>query len=88
MTATRCPDRLALGMFNVFVLPPNRIRGSGRGAWAPPHLGCRPGDDAGAAMPPFSVKDDAGLRKELLAAMSDRGVSISLGDGFLVLSAT
>ena len=34
--------------------------------------------------PPFSLKD-AALRKELLAAMNDRGVSISLGDGFLVL---
>jgi len=34
--------------------------------------------------PPFSLKDEA-LRKELLAAMNDRGVSISLGDGFLVL---
>ena len=34
--------------------------------------------------PPFSLKD-AALRKDLLAAMTHRGVSISLGDGFLVL---
>ena len=35
--------------------------------------------------PPFSLKDDTALRKDLLAAMSHRGVAISLGDGFLVL---
>lgn len=34
--------------------------------------------------PAFSLKDDAALRKDLLAAMDDRGVTISLGDGFLV----
>ena len=35
--------------------------------------------------PPFSLRDDPALRKELLAAMDDRGVTITLGDGFLVL---
>ena len=35
--------------------------------------------------PPFSLKDDAALRKDMLAAMNHRGVTISLGDGFLVL---
>lgn len=35
--------------------------------------------------PPFSLKDDSRLRADLLAAMDLRGVSISLGDGFLVL---
>ena len=34
---------------------------------------------------PYSLKDDVGLRKDLLAAMAHRGVTISLGDGFLVL---
>jgi sugar phosphate isomerase/epimerase len=34
--------------------------------------------------PPFSLKNPA-LRKDLLAAMNDRGVTISLGDGFLVV---
>ena len=34
---------------------------------------------------PYSLKDDVALRKDLLAAMAHRGVSISLGDGFLVL---
>lgn len=31
--------------------------------------------------PPFSLRDDAGLRREMIAAMRDRGVSISLGEG-------
>ena len=31
--------------------------------------------------PPFSLRDDAELRRELLAVMRDRGVSISLGEG-------
>ncbi len=35
--------------------------------------------------PAFSLKDDAPLRRAMLAAMNDRGVSVSLGDGFLVL---
>jgi sugar phosphate isomerase/epimerase len=35
--------------------------------------------------PPFSLKDDPALRKDVLAAMNHRGVAISLGDGFLVL---
>jgi sugar phosphate isomerase/epimerase len=34
--------------------------------------------------PPFSLKDPQ-LRRELLAAMDHRGVTLSLGDGFLVL---
>lgn len=34
--------------------------------------------------PPFSLRDDIPLRREVLAAMRDRGVSISLGEGFTV----
>jgi sugar phosphate isomerase/epimerase len=34
--------------------------------------------------PPFSLRDDAALRRETLAALHDRGVSISLGDGFVI----
>jgi sugar phosphate isomerase/epimerase len=34
--------------------------------------------------PPFSLRDDAALRREMIAAMADRGVSISLGEGFIV----
>ena len=35
--------------------------------------------------PPFSLTDDGALRREMLAAMAHRGVTVSLGDGFLVL---
>ena len=34
---------------------------------------------------PFSLRDDAALRREMIAAMRDRGVSISLGEGCNVL---
>lgn len=30
---------------------------------------------------PFSLRDDAALRREMIAAMRDRGISISLGEG-------
>jgi len=33
---------------------------------------------------PFSVRDDAGLRRRMVRALRDHGVSISLGDGFVV----
>ncbi len=33
---------------------------------------------------PFSLRDDTSLRHRLVSAMRDRGVSISLGEGFLV----
>jgi sugar phosphate isomerase/epimerase len=33
---------------------------------------------------PFSLRDDRRLRQDLLAAMDDRGVSISLGEGLLI----
>lgn len=37
--------------------------------------------------PPFSLKDPT-LRREVLAAMDHRGVTISLGDGFLIMPDT
>ena len=35
--------------------------------------------------PAFSLKDDVRLRQDLLAAMDDRGVSISLGEGMVIV---
>lgn len=85
MTTTGRPDRLALGMLSVFGLPPIEFVDLAA------ELGCRHISAAIQGMPlvplgypPFSLKDDAALRKDLLAAMDDRGVTISLGDGFLV----
>ena len=34
--------------------------------------------------PPFSLRDDAALRAEMIAAMDDRDVAISLGEGCIV----
>jgi sugar phosphate isomerase/epimerase len=36
--------------------------------------------------PPFSLRDDLALRRETLAALRDRGVTVSLGDGFVLHS--
>jgi sugar phosphate isomerase/epimerase len=33
---------------------------------------------------PWSLQDDAGLRREVIAVMRDRGISISLGEGFTI----
>lgn len=86
MTPTGRPDRLGIGMLSVFGLPPIELVDLAA------DLGCRHISVAVQGMPlvplgypPFSLKEDAGLRKGLLAAMGHRGVSISLGDGFLVL---
>jgi sugar phosphate isomerase/epimerase len=86
MTPSGHRDRLGIGMLSVFGLPPIDLVALAA------ELGCRYVSVAVQGMPlvplgypPFSLKDDAALRKDLLAAMSDLDVSISLGDGFLVL---
>jgi sugar phosphate isomerase/epimerase len=38
--------------------------------------------------PAFSLREDAGLRRELQAALRDRGVAISLGEGCIIRSGT
>lgn len=38
--------------------------------------------------PPFSLRDDADLRRDMRTAMDDCGVSISLGEGFLIVPGT
>ncbi|UGQ14873.1 sugar phosphate isomerase/epimerase [Yinghuangia sp. ASG 101] len=38
--------------------------------------------------PPFSLRDDAALRREMTAAMRDRGVSVSLGEGMNIRAGT
>ena len=79
-------DQLGIGMLSVFGLPPVEFVDLAA------DLGCRHVSAALQGMPlvplgyaPFSLKDDAALRKDVLAAMNHRGVTISLGDGFLVL---
>ncbi|WP_374021385.1 sugar phosphate isomerase/epimerase family protein [Mycobacterium sp. HNNTM2301] len=79
-------DRLGIGMLSVFGLPPVELVNLAA------DLGCRFVSAALQGMPlvplgypRFSLADDAGLRRTVLAAMDARGVAISLGDGFLVL---
>lgn len=79
-------DRLGIGMLSVFGLPPVELVNLAG------DLGCRFVSAALQGMPlvplgypRFSLIDDAGLRQAVLAAMDDRAVRISLGDGFLVL---
>jgi sugar phosphate isomerase/epimerase len=79
-------ERLGIGMLSVFGLPPTEL------VQLAADLGCLHVSVAVQGMPlvplgypPFSLKDDAALRNQLLAVLRDHGVSISLGDGFLVL---
>ncbi|OMC46977.1 xylose isomerase [Mycobacterium sp. IS-2888] len=76
---------LAVGFLSVFALPPVEFVGVAA------DLGCQHISTVVRGQPlvplgfrPFSLKDPA-ERKALRAAMNDRGVTITLGDGFLVL---
>lgn len=82
-------DQLGIGFLSVFGLPPTEFVDLAA------DLGCRYISIALQGLPvaqlgypPFSLKDDAALRKDLLAAMNERGVTLSLGDGVLVLPGT
>ena len=78
-------DRLGIEMLCVFGMPPIDY------VQLVADLGCRyitTGLDGFVLKQlgyhPFSLRDDPGLRRELLAAMDDRGISISLGEGLLI----
>ncbi|HEX4557670.1 MAG TPA: sugar phosphate isomerase/epimerase family protein [Mycobacterium sp.] len=79
-------DRLGIEALSVFGLPPVEFVDLAA------DLGCRyitiflqTVASVPLGYPPFSLKDDVALRRDLLAAMDHRGVTISLGDGFIVL---
>ncbi|WP_405733310.1 sugar phosphate isomerase/epimerase [Streptomyces sp. NBC_01537] len=80
-------DRLGIEFLSVFGLPPVDF------VCLAADLGCKyistgltsyPYDPP--SHPPFSLRDDPPLRREMTAAMRDRGVSISLGEGMTVRS--
>jgi sugar phosphate isomerase/epimerase len=79
-------DRLGIEMLCVFGMPPVEY------VHLTADLGCRyitTGMVGFAPLKalgyqPFSLRDDARLRRDLLAAMDERGVSISLGEGLLI----
>src|SRR5271167_1618441 len=79
-------DQLGIGFLSVFGLPPVEFVDLAA------DLGCRYISTFLQGLPllplgypPFSLKDDVALRNSMLAVMNQRGVTISLGDGFLVL---
>jgi sugar phosphate isomerase/epimerase len=76
-------DRLGIEFISVFGLPPVQFVNLAA------DLGCRhigmmltPMADNPHGYPPWSLRQDAALRRDMVAAMRDRGVSISLGEGF------
>jgi sugar phosphate isomerase/epimerase len=78
-------QRIGIEFLSVFNLPPVQFVGLAA------DLGCRyistllaPLEFNPHRYPPYSLRDDAALRREMIAAMRDRGVSISLGEGFAV----
>ncbi|HYY02118.1 MAG TPA: sugar phosphate isomerase/epimerase, partial [Mycobacterium sp.] len=79
-------DRLGIEMLSVFGMPPIEF------VQLAAALGCRYiTTGMGGFAPikaldyqPYSLRDDPRLRKGLLAAMEDRDVSISLGEGLLI----
>jgi sugar phosphate isomerase/epimerase len=80
-------DQLGIEHLSVFGLPPVAF------VHLAADLGCRyiatgltpfPYNPHGYG--PFSLRDDAALRREMTAEMRDRGVSISLGEGCTILS--
>lgn len=79
-------DRVGIEFITVFGLPPVEF------VHLAADLGCRhislglaPLFDTPLDQPRWSLRDDPALRRDLASAMSDRGVSISLGEGFLIL---
>jgi sugar phosphate isomerase/epimerase len=79
-------SRLGIGFLSVFALPPIELVDLAA------DLGCQCISTVVQGQPlvpldfgPYSLRDDIALRRGLLAAMDHRGVTISLGDGFLVL---
>ena len=80
-------DRLGIEFLSVFGLPPVDF------VCLAADLGCRYISTGLASYPydppiypRFSLRDDASLRREMRAAMHERGVSISLGEGLTVRS--
>lgn len=79
-------DRLSIEHLSVFGLPPVEFVN------LTADLGCQHMSIALSPIvefnphgyPTFSLKEDRALRREMLATMRDRGVSISLGSGFIL----
>jgi sugar phosphate isomerase/epimerase len=79
-------DRLGIEMLSVFGMPPiefvHLTADLGCGYMTASMVGFAPVNSL--RYEPFSLRDDVQLRRDLLAAMDDRNVSISLGEGLLI----
>lgn len=78
-------DNIGIEFISVLGMPPAEFVGVAA------DLGCRhigialqPIVSQPGAFPAWSLRSDAGLRRELAAALADRGVSISIGEGYMV----
>ncbi len=76
-------DRIGIEFLSVFDLPPVPF------VELTAKLGCRylsigltPMGCNLEGYPPFSLRDDVALRRDMISAMKDNGVSIALGEGF------
>jgi sugar phosphate isomerase/epimerase len=79
-------NELAIGLLNGFGLPPVEFVDLTADLGCPyMSIGVQGAPLVPLGYRPYSLKNDAALRRELLAALKHRGVAISLGDGFLVL---
>ncbi len=79
-------NRLGIEFISVFALPPIEFVNLAA------DLGCQhigmmlnPMADNPHHYPAWSLKNDAGLRRDMIKAMHDRNVSISLGEGFFAI---
>src|ERR1700733_2150674 len=79
-------DRLGIEFLGAFGLPPVAFVNLAA------DLGCRyistvfePLEYNPHGYPRYSLRRDPALRREMIAAMRDRGVTVSLGEGFVVL---
>jgi sugar phosphate isomerase/epimerase len=82
---TAATDRLGIEFISALGMPPAEFVGLAA------DLGCtriglalQPIAVLPGRYPAWSLRDDAALRRETLAALSDRGVSVSIGEGFMI----
>jgi sugar phosphate isomerase/epimerase len=79
-------ERLGLEYISVFGLPPPAfIRLAAELNCQSVSVGTKPNDYNPQGYPKYSIRNDRALRYEILAAMRDTGVSVSLGEGFVIL---
>ena len=80
-------DRLAIEYLSVFGLPPVEfVRLAAELGVACISTGLTAMPLESLNYPPFSLRDDAELRRDMRSAMDDCGVQISLGEGFLIVA--